>query len=81
MMVNRLSERNWLVSCFRLNGPLRQTVFQCISGRLSERGRKKRKVIDKRKLSKQSPPAPTASAIDPWPTIIQIARTLMNMHV
>ena len=34
-----------LVGCLWLNGPLRQ-YFQSISGRLPERGRKKREVID-----------------------------------
>ena len=35
-----------------------------------------RKKVDGRKMSKQSPPALTASAIGPCPTIIQISRTL-----
>ena len=53
-----------------------ETVFQSISGRLPERGRKKREMIDERKkTSKQPPPAPTASAVGPCPTIIQSSRT------
>ena len=54
-----------------------ETVFQSISGRLPEGGRQKRKVIDERKNVQTPPPqsAPTASAIGPCPTIIQISRT------
>ena len=35
-----------------------ETVFQSISGRLPERGRKKRELTDERKMSKQTPPHP-----------------------
>ena len=35
----------------------------------------KREKIDERKMSKQTPLAPTASAIGPCPTIIQISGT------
>ena len=59
----------WLVSCF-------ETVFQSISGRLPKREKQKRKDRREKKMCKQTPPAPTASAIDPCPTIIQISRTL-----
>ena len=53
-----------------------ETVFQSISGRLPKRGRKKGETIDKRKkCPKKPPPAPTASAIGPRPTIIQISST------
>ena len=52
-----------------------ETVFQSISGRLRERGRRKRELIDERKMSTQPPPAPTASVVDPCPTLIQISRT------
>ena len=52
-----------------------ETVFQSISGRLPERGRKRREMIDEGKMSKQPPPAPTASTIGPCPTITQISRT------
>ena len=64
----------WLVSCFEFNGPLRQYLSLYLA--VSQRVRKKREKIDERKISKQPPPAPTASAIDPCPTIIQISRTL-----
>ena len=51
-----------------------ETVFQSISGRLPERGRKKRN--DRREKNVQTPqPAPTASAVGPCPTRIQINRT------
>ena len=46
-----------------------ETVFQSISDRLPERGRQR---IDESKMSKQPPPAPTASAGVPCSTIIQI---------
>ena len=45
----------WLVGCFGLNDPLRP-VFQSISGRLPERGRKKRELIDERKNVQTTPP-------------------------
>ena len=64
----------WLVSCLGFNGPLRQ--YFSLYRAISQRVRKKREKIDERKISKQPPPAPTASAIDPCPTIIQISRTL-----
>ena len=45
-----------------------------MSGRLPERererARKKREIIDERKMSKQPPPAPAASAVGPCPTKI-----------
>ena len=53
-----------------------ETVFQSISGRLRKSEKEKRKDRREKKMSKQPPPAPTASAIDPCPTIIQISRTL-----
>ena len=64
----------WLVSCFGFNGPLRQ--YFSLYRAVSQRVRKKREKTDEKKMSKQPPPAPTASAIDPCPTIIQIRRTL-----
>ena len=61
---------SWLVGCFGYNGPLRR------SGRLPLRGRKRRENPEESKMSKQSPHAPTASAICPFPTIIQIVGRL-----
>ena len=62
----------WLVSCFGFNGPLRQ--YFSLYRAVSQRVRKKSEKIDERKkMSKQPPPTPTASAIDPCPTIIQIS--------
>ena len=52
-----------------------ETVFQSISGRLPERGRKKREVIDERKNVQTTPPAPIESTVGPCPTVIQISRT------
>ena len=54
-----------------------ETVFQSISGRLPERGRNKREMIDERKKNVQTtPPAPTASAVGPCPPTIQITGRL-----
>ena len=50
---------DWLVGWFFLAYRPFETVFQSISDRLPERGRKR------------NPTAPTASAIGPCPTIIQ----------
>ena len=63
----------WLVGCFGLNGPLRQyfSLYRAVSQREGERSEK---TIDERKISKQPPPASTASAVGPCPTIIQIRR-------
>ena len=52
-----------------------ETVFQAISGRLPERGRKKREMIDER----QPLPAPTASAVSPCPSLIQSSLRLYCM--
>ena len=51
-----------------------ETIFQSISGRLPERRRKKTEMIDERKNVHTTPPAPTASAVGPCPTLIQISR-------
>ena len=52
-----------------------ETVFQSISSRLPERGRKKREMIDERNNVQTASHAPTASAVGPCPTLIQISRT------
>ena len=72
---NSHTTHDWisLVSCFGFNGPLRQ--YFSLYRAVSQRERKKRKKIDERKMSKQPPPAPTASAIGPCPTIILISGT------
>ena len=59
-------------SCFVLNGPLRQyfSLYRAVSQREGERTDRREK-----KMSKQPPPAPTASTVGPCPTIIQISRT------
>ena len=68
-------KNDWLVGwLFWVYRPF-ETVFQSISGRPPKRGRKRRERTDERKMSKQPPPAPIASAIGPCPTIIQISRT------
>ena len=63
-----------LVGCFGLNGPLRQyfSLYRAVSQREGERKEKRQM---REKMSKQPPPAPTASAIGPCPTIIQTSRT------
>ena len=55
------------VGCFGFNGPLRQyfSLYGAVSQREGER-------IDEIKMSKQPQPAPTASAEDPCPNVIQI---------
>ena len=60
-----------MVGCFRFNGPFRQyfSLYRAISQREGERGEKGQTRI---KMSKQPPPAPTASKIGPCPTVIQI---------
>ena len=62
-----------LVGCFGLNRPLRQ-YFSLYSA-VSQRGRKKREMLDERKNVQTTPPAPTASAAGPYPILIQISRT------
>ena len=68
------SSVDWLVGCFGFNGPLRQyfSLYRAVSQREGERGEKGQM---REKMSKQPPPAPTASATGPCPTIIQISRT------
>ena len=71
---NNKATGDWLVVVFGLTAL--ETVFQSISGRLPESGRKKREMIDEiKKISKQPPPAPSASAVGRCPTITQIGRT------
>ena len=56
---------------FWFKGPLRQyfSLYRAISQREGERGKKGEMRV---KMSKQPPPAPTASAVGPCPTVIQI---------
>ena len=65
---------DWLVGCFGFNGPLRQyfSLYRAVSQREGERGEKRQM---REKMSKQPPPAPTASATGPCPIIIQTSRT------
>ena len=60
----------WLVGCFGFNGPLRQyfSLYRAVSQREGERGER----IDESKNVQTTPPAPTASAIGPCPTVIKI---------
>ena len=61
-----------LVGYFGFNGPLRQyfSLYRAVSQREGgERGEKGQMRV---KMSKQPPPAPTASAVGPCPTEIQI---------
>ena len=73
---NRLPERGgfgWLV-VFGLNDPLRQyfSPHRAVSKREGEREEKGQTRV---KTPKQPPPAPTARAVGPCPTLIQISRT------
>ena len=65
--------KGWLVGCFGFSGRLRQyfNLYRAVSQREGERGER----IEEGKMSKQPPPAPTASAVGPCPTISQIRRT------
>ena len=60
----------WLVD-FGFSGPLRQyfSLYRAVSQREGERGKKGQ---TREKMSKQPPLAPTASAVGPCPTVIQI---------
>ena len=60
----------WLVGCFGFYGPLRQ-YFRLYRA-VSLRGRKRRERIEESKNSKQPPPAPTASAVGPCPTVSKL---------
>ena len=61
----------WLVGCFVFNGPMRQyfSLYRAVSQREEERGKKGQMRV---KMSKLPPPALTASAVGPCPTVIQI---------
>ena len=63
-----------LVGCSGFNDPLRQyfSPHRAVSQREGER---KEKRYMREKMSKQPPFAPIASAIGPFPTIIQISKT------
>ena len=63
--------KSWLVGCFGFNGPLRQyfSLYQAVSQREEEREAKRQRRV---KMSKQPPPAPTASAIGPCPAISKL---------
>ena len=62
---------HWLVGCFGFNDPLRQyfSLYRAVSQREGEREEKGKMRV---KVSKQSPPTPTASAVGPCPTVIKI---------
>ena len=64
----------WLVGCFGFNGLLRQyfSLYRAVSQREGERGEKGQMRV---KMSKQPPPALTASAVGPCPTVMQKSRT------
>ena len=63
----------WLV-VLGLNDPLRQyfSLYRVVSQREGEREEKGQMRV---KMSKQPPPAPTARAVGPCPTLIQTSRT------
>ena len=65
--------RIWLVGCFGLNGPLRQ--YSSLGCPPEIGMKKKRNMIDERINVQRNPPTPTASTVDPCPTLIQISRT------
>ena len=59
----------WLVGCFGINGSLRQysSLYRAFSQREGKRGEKGQMRI---KMSIQPPPASTASAVGPGPTVV-----------
>ena len=69
--------RDWVQSCwlvvFGLNNPLRQyfSLYRVVSQREGDRGEKGQ---TRAKTPKQPPPAPTAGAVGPCPTLIQTSR-------
>ena len=67
----QMQKLGWLVGYFGFNGPSRQyfSLYRAVSQREGER---KEKGWVRVKMSKQPPPAPTASAAGPCPTVIQI---------
>ena len=72
----RLTDRpDMTLDVYRGRKTTMQQQQQSISGRLPERGRKKREMIDERKNVQTTPPAPTASTVGPCPTLLQIRRT------
>ena len=71
---------SWLVGCFGFNGPLRQyfSLYRAVSQREGERGEKGQMRV---KMSKQPPPASTASAVGPCPTVIQfVGRPVLRLY-
>ena len=77
LYLSPVQKYSWSVGCFGLNGTLRQyfSLIRAVSQRERERGRKKRSDRREKKMSKQPPSAPTASAVGPGPTLIQISMT------
>ena len=64
--------QGWLVGwLFGFNGPMRQyfSLYRAFPQREEERGKKGKM---REKMSKQPPPAPSASALGPCPTVVQI---------
>ena len=70
----KLSLNGWLVGCFGLNDPLSQS-FSLYRAVFQREEKEKRTDRREKKMSKQPPPAPTASAVGPCLTLIQISRT------
>ena len=62
----------WMVGCFGFNSPLKQyfSLYRAVSQREGEREEKRER--EESNNVQTTPPAPTASAIGPCPTIIQI---------
>ena len=70
ILQRHLYSASWLVGCFGFKGPLRQyfSLHRAVSQREGER----RERVDESKNVQTPPPAPTASAIGPCPTVIKI---------
>ena len=68
--VQHRRSRGSLAGCLGAQRPF-ETVFKSISDRLPERGKKKREMKEK-KCPNNPPPAPTACAVGPCPTLIRL---------
>ena len=64
--LSKTSMVGWL---FWFNGPSREYLCRTVS---QKKGRKRRERTDESKMSKQPPPAPTANAVGPCPTVSQM---------
>ena len=72
-----LTTIGWLVACFGLKSPLRQ-YFSLYRADPQGEGQRREKCQMRENCPNKPPPAPTASAVGPCPTFIQISRTPLH---